>query len=273
MEIMEKNTVYNTTYTRLNESFYDILKEISEIKPQTTFTKEQEEEFLRDAIVVFEYLKYGIDIKSSEIFINNGEIPFSCLDKMIIKFSTQFWRKKSKTYSFNTYNNNEGQPVKIYEFQDNKNKELISKSIILINKKHVSMKRKILFIKSCSSTNKDSFTKSQLKNIVDYALKNELILLYDATSNKESKDTEIVKSIYEIENATKVAIEFKKFSAVDNDNINCGYLVIPENLGFPYESGIEHKFFKIKDLLKEEIKREHITRNSLKKSFFSYANI
>ena len=71
---MEKIRVYNSGEARLKESFNDILKEISEIEPQTTFTQEQEEEFLKDAIVIFEYLKSGIDIKSSEILINNGEI-------------------------------------------------------------------------------------------------------------------------------------------------------------------------------------------------------
>ena len=77
---MENIRVYNSENASLKESFNDILKEISEIEPQTTFTKEQEEEFLKDAIVIFEYLKSGIDIKSSEILINNGEIPFSYLE-------------------------------------------------------------------------------------------------------------------------------------------------------------------------------------------------
>ena len=41
---MEKIRAYNAGLTQLKERFYNILKEISEIRPQTTFTKEQEEE-------------------------------------------------------------------------------------------------------------------------------------------------------------------------------------------------------------------------------------
>lgn len=267
---MEKIRVYNTDYRQLNESFYDILKEISEIKPQTTFTKDQEEEFLKDAIVIFEYLKSGIDIKSSEILINNGKIPFSCLKKILIKFSEIQRKDDNKTIPFNTYLNDEGNPVKVYEFQTYEEKDLTGNSITRLERTFLWMKRKILFIKSDSSNKRDSITSTQLKKLIDYALKNDIILLYDATSIKESKDTEKVKSIYEIDNARKVAIEFKRFSSADNDKITCGYLVVPECLKFPVSlNGSD--FSKIKDLLKEEMKKEKISRNSLEKSFLNYA--
>ena len=261
--------VYNSGDVRLKENFNDILKEISEIKPQTTFTKEQEEEFLKDAIVIFEYLKSGIDIKSSEILINNGEIPFSSLEKIFINFSEKPRKDDSKTIAFNMYLNDEGKLVKIYEFQNNEENDLAGNSNIKLERTFLWMKRKLVFIKSDSLTKKDSITKSQLKKLIEYALKNDVILLYDATSSKESKDTENVKSIYEIDNARKVAIEFKRFSSVDNDKITCGYLVIPECLEFP----VRHNgsdFSKIKDLVKEEMKKENVSRKSLKKSLLNY---
>ena len=39
---MGKRRIYNSGEARLKESFNDILKEISEIEPQTTFRKDQE---------------------------------------------------------------------------------------------------------------------------------------------------------------------------------------------------------------------------------------
>ena len=262
--------VYNSENAGLNENFNDMLKEISEIRPQTTFTKDQEEEFLKEAIVIFEYLKSGIDIKSSEIFINNGEIPYSCLEKMLINFSNSPWKKNSKVCAYHVYRSKEGFPVKIYEFQNDEKRDFNDIANELLEKKRKSIKRKILYIKSDSSPLRDSITKSQLKKIIDYALKNEIILLYDATSNKESNGIENVKSIYEIENAKKVAIEFKRFSSADNDKITCGYLVVPECLKFPVSlNGSD--FSKIKDLLKEEMKKGKVSRKSLKKSFLNYA--
>ena len=268
---MEKIRFNNAGYTQLQDNFYEILKEISEIRPQTTFTREQEEDFLKDAIVIFEYLKSGIDIKSSEILINNGEIPFSCIEKILIKFSDKQRKDDSKDLSFHLQLSDEGQPVKIYEFLDNEGNGLAGSSNKLLERKLALMKSNILFIKSNSSVKRDSITKPQLKKIIDYALKNDVILLYDATSNKESKNNENVKSIYEVENAKKVAIEFKKFSSADNDKISCGYLVVPECLRIQREGCKENIFYKIKDLLQEEIQKENVSMKSLKKSFLNYA--
>ena len=142
--------VYNSDNASLKENFNDILKEISEIRPQTTFTKDQEEEFLKDAIVIFEYLKSGIDIKSAEILINNGEIPFSSLEKILIKFSENQSKDDSKAHTYDIYLNDEGKPVKIYEFQKNKEKDLAGNSEIWSDSKVMSMKGNILFIKSDS---------------------------------------------------------------------------------------------------------------------------
>ena len=267
---MEKIRVYNSENASLNENFNEILKEISEINPQTTFTKEEEEEFLKDAIVIFEYLKSGIDIKSSEILINNGEIPFSFLEKILIKFSENKRKDDSNALAFNIYINDEGNPVKIYEFLNNEEKDLTGNSNVKLEGTFMGVKRKILFIKSDSSTKEDAISKSRLKNLIEYALKNDIILLYDATSSEESKDTEKVQSIYEIENAKKVALEFKRFSSDDNDKITCGYLVVPECLRIQKNSS-KNIFYRIKDLLQEEMKRENVSRKSLKKSFLNYA--
>ena len=221
--------------------------------------------------MIFEYLKSGIDIKSAEILINNGEIPFSSLEKILIKFSENQRKDDSKALTYDIYLNEEGKPVKIYEFQKNEEKDLAENSENWLDSKAMSMKGNILFIKSYSSAKKDSITRLQLKKLIEYALKNDIILLYDATSSKESKNTKKVQSIYEIDNARKVAIEFKRFSTIDNDHINCGYLVVPDCLRFPIEGYTEINCSEIKDTLQEEIQKGNVSRNSLKKSFLNYA--
>ena len=268
---MEKISVYNPKCDELKESFNKILREISAIRPHTTFTKEQEEEFLKDAIVIFEYLKLGIDIKSTEIFINNGEIPFSCLEKMHINFSERLMKNDSKTYKFQVYLSDEGKAVKIYEFQNDNNSNLGRNSKILLEGEAISKTRKIYLVKADSFQKSDSTTKFQLKNIIDYALKNDVILLFDATSSKEAKEAETLKSIYEIENAKEVAIEFKRFSSEDNDKINCGYMVVPESLKLSTKCIMDYNLCKIKDILQDEMQKGNVSRRSLKNSFLIYA--
>lgn len=266
---MEKKKVIDSGDICLKESVLDLLKEISEIKPQTTFTKDQEEEFLKDAVVIFEYLKSGINIQSSEILINNGEIPFSSLEKIFKNFLVKSWKDKIRTYTFQVYKSDEGKTVKIYEFQKNEKKNLAGISNILLESEFVSFKSNMLFINPGSSENRESLTKLQLKKIIDYALKNNIIVFYDATANPKNKDKEKIKSIYEIENAKKIALEFKRFSSIDDNKISCGYIVIPECLMFPGEGSKEYNISTIKKILEEDMKKGRVSEKSLKNLFLA----
>lgn len=74
-------------------------------------------------------------------------------------------------------------------------------------------------------------TKEQLKIWVDYAIKNKAIILYDAAYEAFIREDSIPHSIYEIEGARKVAIEFRSFSKTAGfTGIRCGFSVVPNEL-------------------------------------------
>jgi LL-diaminopimelate aminotransferase len=74
-------------------------------------------------------------------------------------------------------------------------------------------------------------TKEQLADWVDYALKNKSIILYDAAYEEFITQPEIPHSIYEIEGAKEVAIEFRSFSKTAGfTGVRCGYAIIPKQL-------------------------------------------
>jgi LL-diaminopimelate aminotransferase len=74
-------------------------------------------------------------------------------------------------------------------------------------------------------------SKTELKKWVDYALKNDTLIMYDAAYEAYIQDPEIPHSIYEIKGAKKVAIEFHSFSKTAGfTGIRCGYTVIPKEL-------------------------------------------
>ena len=76
-----------------------------------------------------------------------------------------------------------------------------------------------------------AFSKSQLKKWVDYALKNNTLILFDATYEAYIQAPNIPHSIYEIRGAKKVAIELRSFSRTAGfTGIRCGYTVIPKEL-------------------------------------------
>ena len=74
-------------------------------------------------------------------------------------------------------------------------------------------------------------TKDELKKWVDYARKNKAIILFDAAYEAFIVDADIPHSIYEIEGAKEVAIEFRSFSKCAGfTGVRCGYTVVPKEL-------------------------------------------
>lgn len=81
-------------------------------------------------------------------------------------------------------------------------------------------------------------TKAQLKKWVDYAIENKAIILYDAAYEAFIRDDSIPHSIYEVEGARKVAIEFRSFSKTAGfTGVRCGFTVVPKELVAYTKSG------------------------------------
>jgi len=76
-----------------------------------------------------------------------------------------------------------------------------------------------------------TLTKDQLKVWVDYALENKVLILFDAAYKAFIKEDNVPHSIYEIEGAKKVAIEFCSFSKTAGfTGTRCAYTVVPKEL-------------------------------------------
>jgi len=94
----------------------------------------------------------------------------------------------------------------------------------------------------CSPNNPTGavLSREQLKKWVDYARQTGAILLFDAAYEAFITDPKIPHSIYEIEGAEEVAIEFRSFSKTAGfTGTRCAYTVVPENLRARDESGRE----------------------------------
>ena len=74
-------------------------------------------------------------------------------------------------------------------------------------------------------------SKEELKKWVDFAIENKSIILYDAAYEAFIQDDDIPHSIYEIEGAKNVAIEFRSFSKTAGfTGTRCAFTVIPKEL-------------------------------------------
>ncbi len=74
-------------------------------------------------------------------------------------------------------------------------------------------------------------TREQLKMWVDYAIENDVLIMYDAAYEAYIQDDSIPHSIYEIEGAKQVAIEFHSYSKTAGfTGARCGYTVVPKEV-------------------------------------------
>jgi len=74
-------------------------------------------------------------------------------------------------------------------------------------------------------------TKQQLAKWVDYARKNKAIILFDAAYEEYISEADIPHSIYEVDGAKEVAIEFRSFSKTAGfTGVRCAFAVVPRQL-------------------------------------------
>ncbi len=81
-------------------------------------------------------------------------------------------------------------------------------------------------------------TREQLKQWVDYARANKSLILYDAAYEAFVQDENLPRSIYEVEGAREVAIEFRSFSKTAGfTGTRCAYTVVPKSCMAYTEAG------------------------------------
>ena len=98
----------------------------------------------------------------------------------------------------------------------------------------------IIYICSPNNPTGAAYNKEQLKVWVDYALKNDAVILYDSAYECFITDETLPRSIFAIEGAKKCAIEFCSLSKTAGfTGTRCGYTIVPKELKFTASNGTE----------------------------------
>ncbi len=94
-----------------------------------------------------------------------------------------------------------------------------------------NVKADIIYLCSPNNPTGAVYTKEQLKAWVDYALKNDAVILFDAAYEVFIQDETLPRSIYEIDGAKRCAIEFSSLSKTASfTGTRCGYTIVPKDL-------------------------------------------
>jgi LL-diaminopimelate aminotransferase len=89
----------------------------------------------------------------------------------------------------------------------------------------------LIYLCSPNNPTGEILTKADLKKWIDYAHAHQAVILFDAAYEAFITDPEIPHSIYEVDGADEVAIEFRSFSKTAGfTGTRCAFTVVPEKL-------------------------------------------
>lgn len=201
---------------------------------------EQGYDFLREKIKEYDYKTRGVDIDISEIFVSDGA---KCDCGNIVDIFAKDNKVAITDPVYPVYldtNVMAGRSGK-YDKELGKYKNIVYIPATSENNFVPQLpKEKVDMIYLCYPNNPTgtTLTKEQLAEWVKYAKENKAIILFDAAYEAFISDEDVPHTIYEIEGAKEVAIEFRSYSKTAGfTGIRCAYIVIPKELKGYTESG------------------------------------
>ncbi len=91
-----------------------------------------------------------------------------------------------------------------------------------------------------------ALSRADLAKWVNYARRNDAVILFDAAYAAYITESDVPSSVYEIDGAKEVAIEFRSFSKTAGfTGTRCGYTVVPKNLFGKDKDGAKVSFNKL----------------------------
>ncbi len=203
------------------EAMHKATEEMAHKETFRGYSPDQGYDFLREAIQGY-YAKRGVSLKLSEIFVGDGA-------KSDIGNIVDIFGEDNRVLI----------PDPVYPVYVDTN---------VMAGRHVSyldanvqngflgmpdenMQADIIYLCSPNNPTGAVYNRAQLQAWVDYALRHDAVILFDAAYESFIADDTLPHSIFEIEGAKRCAIEFCSFSKTAGfTGVRCGYTVIADEL-------------------------------------------
>ena len=200
---------------------------------------EQGYQFLRDAIVKNDFVARGIHLEASEIFVNDGAKSDTGNFQELVRWDNSIGVTDPIYPVYIDSNVMIGRAGELGE--DGKWSNVTYMPCSAENNFTPALPdKRVDVIYLCYPNNPTGtvITRDELRKWVNYAIKNDALIFYDAAYEAYIQDEDIPHSIYEIKGARKVAVEFHSFSKTAGfTGIRCGYTVVPQELTVATLSG------------------------------------
>lgn len=193
---------------------------------------EQGYDFLRDAILKNDFLPRGIHLDRDEVFINDGAKSDTGNIQELIRWDNSIgvtdpiypvYIDSNVMIGRAGWKGEDGRWSNVMYLPCNADNNFIPKL----------PDHRVDVIYLCYPNNPTGtvISKAELRKWVNYALKNDTLIFYDAAYQAYIQDDEIPHSIYEIRGARKCAIEFHSYSKTAGfTGVRCGYTIVPKDV-------------------------------------------
>ena len=203
------------------EAMHKAVDEMGTIEGFKGYGPEQGYEFLRNIIVKNDYM--NLDIEPDEIFVSDGA-KCDCGNIVDIIGNDNKIAITDPVY-----------PVYVdTNIMSGRKNDIVYLPALEENNFIPNLpKQRVDIIYLCFPNNPTgvAISKEELKKFVDYAKENKAIILYDSAYEAFITEDNFPHSIYEIEGARDVAIEFKSFSKTAGfTGLRCAYVVVPKSV-------------------------------------------
>ncbi len=211
------------------QAMHKAVDELAESQTFRGYGPEQGYDFLRQAIAEHDFQARGANINADDIFVSDGA---KCDTGNIQELFAQDLRLAIPDPVYPVYVDTNVMAGRTGASQAGRYQGLVYLECTAENNYIPELPSEpVDLIYLCFPNNPTgaSITRDQLRLWVEYALEQQALILFDAAYEAFIQDEDVPHSIYEIEGAEKVAIEFRSFSKTAGfTGVRCAYTVVPK---------------------------------------------
>lgn len=210
------------------EAMHRAVDEMGTVSGFRGYGPEQGYEFLREAIARNDFQARGADIRADEIFVSDGS---KCDTGNIQELFATDVKIAIPDPVYPVYLDTNVMAGRTGGFKDGRYEGMVYLDSTRANSYVPELPREqvdLIYLCFPNNPTGSTITREQLRVWVDFARENRALILFDAAYEAFIRDPGLPHSIYEIEGAQEVAVEFRSYSkSAGFTGTRCAFTVVP----------------------------------------------
>jgi LL-diaminopimelate aminotransferase len=211
------------------KAFHKAVDEMAEDASFKGYGPEQGYQFLREAIAANDFRERGAEISAEEVFVSDGA---KCDTGNIQELFTHDIRIAIPDPVYPVYLDTNVMAGRTGNFSDGRYEGIVYLESTKSNNFVPSQPRQevdLIYLCFPNNPTGSTISKDELKTWVEYAHEHKALILFDAAYESFIRDASLPKSIFEVDGAKEVAIEFRSYSkSAGFTGTRCAYTVVPK---------------------------------------------